>query len=672
MFDRTHRLVFTGIAGVLASCAHHDNAPRDGAVEPASAAASTSQPVAATEVELDIKGPSAVLPTAITSFGAATHDGSLYVLGGYFGRPHAYSEAGQTGDLLRLDLETGKWSRLGGIDKAQSVTLVAHEGKLIRVGGMQARNPEGQDADLHSVDNVEVFDIATSTWAALPPMPQPRSSHDATVIDGALWVAGGWTLAGESHSWSENVLRLDLSDPSKGWETIEVPFKRRAVAAGGADGKLVVVGGIGDDRRPSSEVDVYDPATKTWSKGPALPGPGFGAAAVSHGGSIIVSGMDGVVQKWRPGQEQWTALTTLAYPRFFHRMATTKAGELVVLGGIRGMASGSRIRPIERIAIEAPNQSRIQLALPFPLKSKNRQGVAVHGDAVYFFGGNLSLGQHDFGPEFFTDRGQALDLASLTFKDIAPYPHKRQSMSTFVTTTGQVVSVAGFGHDGEVARTHPEIFAYDPVKDAWAEIGLLPGQGRTQFGLAPRKDEVVLFGGLDYDPRREKKDQFRHEMGLLRAPLDATKMSFEATDLKLREPRRAFAGRVIDDRYYVVGGMKDGFALVDTCEYYDFASKKWSSFSCPSHPRLSGKMVALDGKLYLTGGSAPTGPDGKLAPDPSLESYDPATDRWTTLDPQLPIQPKHLTLATYGDRLVFISTHNEEGMLNLMLLDPAG
>ena len=670
MFKSTHPLAFAAVTSIAASCAHHDRGPQEPGTETPNTTPTPTEPVVVTELPLDIEGPTAVLPIGITSFGAATHGGSLYVLGGYFGRPHAYSEAGQSGDLLRLDLETGTWARLGEIAKAQSVTLVAHEGTLIRVGGMQARNAEGTDADLHSVDTVAAFDIATSTWRSLPPMPEPRSSHDATVIDGVLWVAGGWTLAGKEHTWANSVLRLDLADPSKGWEAIEVPFRRRAVAAGGAEGKLVVVGGIGDDRRPSSAVDVYDPATKTWSEGPTLPGPGFGAAAVSHGGALLVSGMDGVVHEWRPGQEQWTAVTTLAFPRFFHRFAMTDAGELLVAGGIRSMASGSRVRPIERIAIEAPHESRVQIALPFPLESKNRQGVAVHGDRVYFFGGNLSLGQHDFGPEFFTDQALALNLASLSFEDIAPYPHKRQSMSTFVTTTGKIVSVAGFGHDGEVARTHPEIFAFDPVKNAWAEIGALPGQGRTQFGLAPRKDEVMLFGGLDYDPRRAKKDQFRHEMGLLRAPMDATNMNFEATDLKLREPRRAFAGQLIEDRYYVVGGMKDGFALVDTCEYYDFGTNEWSSFSCPSHPRLSGKMVPLDGKLYLTGGSAPTGPEGKLAPDASLEVYDLAADRWSTIDAALPIQPKHLSLGTYGDRLVFISTHNEEGMLNLMLLDP--
>lgn len=610
------------------------------------------------------------MPRGLTSFGAAVSSDSLYVLGGYFGRPHAYSKAGQSGDLMRLELSTGQWERLGAIEPAQSVVLVAHNDRLVRIGGMQALNEPGDEADLRSLATVDAFDPQTSSWTTLPDLPSARSSHDAVIVGDAVWVVGGWTLDGETKQWQTTAASLDLASDTPTWAEVDAPFKRRALAVAGTDDRLVVIGGIDDARNLSQRVDVYDPEAKSWSTGPDFPGPGFGVAAMGVGDAVFASGMDGVVHRWTPGSDAWNKVSTLAYPRFFHRLVATGPDELLAVGGIRQMASGTRVRPIEPISTEGDaGPSMLQFELTSPLPSKNRQGLALVDDTVFMFGGNKSLGQHDFGPEFFTDAGYALDLASMQWQPIAPYPSARQTMTTFVTSWNHVVSVGGFGHDGEVARSHPEIYAYHPKKNEWRQVGSLPGQGRTQFGLALRDDEALLFGGLDYDPRRPKGDQFRHELGLLRSTLKPSDLSFASTDLSMTEPRRAFAGALIGDDYVVVGGMREGFALVDSCEAFSLETRKWRAVACPDHARLSGKMVAMGGKLYLAAGSS-KGSDGKLAADPSLEVYDPEADAWTMVAESLPIEPKHVHLVAYGDRLALLSTHNDRGTLDIVMVDP--
>jgi len=665
---RIHLEAIASLA-LVAACAHPDRAP----VEPV-AAVPTPQPpsarvVSSQAIELDVRGSSAVLPKGLTSFGAAVTDASLFVLGGYFGRPHAYSEAGQTGDLLRLDLASGSWTKLGSGDKSQSVALVAHGDTLVRVGGMQARNAEGEPMDLHSLDLVERFDIASSSWTTLPPLPEPRSSHDAIVVGDTLWVVGGWRLEGETQTWAQTILSLDLIDPTATWTEVDAPMQRRALAAATVDGKVVALGGIDSSRDISSAMNIYDPKTGTWTEGPALPGQGFGVAASSANGTLYASGMDGIVYAWRPGQDQWIELTTLAYPRFFHRMVPSEDA-LLVLGGIRAMQSGTRVRPIERVPLEPTGEpTMLQFTLESPMPSKNRQGIALSGDSVVMFGGNKSLGQHDFGPEFFTDAAFSLDLASLTWAELAPYPVERQTMSTFVTPWKEIVSVGGFGHDGEVARTHPEVYGYHVDKNEWRPMGTLPGLGRTQFGLALRDKEVVLFGGLDYDPRRKKSDHFRHETGLLRAAVEPQNMSFLPLEGELREPRRAFTGAMLGDEYYVFGGMKEGFQLVDTCEAYDFSTSQWRAVACPNHPRLSAQAVTLGDRIYLAAGAS-KGEDGKLAPDPSLEVYDPATDTWSMVIETLPIEAKHVHMLGYGDRLVLLSTHNDDGLAHVLVVAP--
>ena len=86
------------------------------------------------------------LPKAITSFGAAVLDGAIYVYGGFEGRAHHYYDQGQSGDLLRLNLDAAvkpdaKWENVGTGPRLQGLALVACREALYRLGGFEARNP---------------------------------------------------------------------------------------------------------------------------------------------------------------------------------------------------------------------------------------------------------------------------------------------------------------------------------------------------------------------------------------------------------------------------------------------------------------------------------------------------------------------------------------------------
>lgn len=648
----------------------NSNAP-DG--ERSSAAAITPEPLPR---ELD--GDVALMPQALTSFGAARHGEHVYVYGGYFGRPHQYSREGQSGRLLRLELATGTWEHLGDGPELQSVAMVEHAGALYRVGGMQAVNASGQPADLRSNAGFARFDPGTLRWTELPAMPDPRSSHDAIVVGGSLYVVGGWTLAGDPHAttWRDGGLRYDLDREGAQWEPIPVPWKRRAVAAASVGGVLAVVGGIDSEGKTSQALDLFDPATGTWTRGPDFPGAGFGVAAMGLHDVLYAGGSDGAIHRWRKGDAAWQRETSMALPRFFHRFVATGDGgdgEIAVLGGIRSMASGTRVRVVERLAVgDAPRPPSITHAeLASPLPSKNRQGLLLLEDRLYLFGGNESLGQHDFGPEHFTDEGRSLDLATLAWSPMAPYPARRQTMSTLVAADGTALAAGGFGHDGEVARTHPEIHVYDPFGDRWTpRPGGMPGQGRSQFGLVEHDGTLWAFGGLDYDPRRPKDDQFRHERSVLRAPTGDATAELAPSGVELPQPRRAFAAAKLGDRYYLVGGMREGFALVDDCEAYDFGDGQWHAVPGPIRPRLSAELVALGDRLYLAGGSSRPAGGGELASDRSIEVLDPATGKWTMLVEELPIDTRHMRMLPWRDRLLVVSTHDERPVAHVLVIDP--
>src|SRR5581483_855677 len=94
----------------------------------------------------------APLPKAVSSFGAVLTDGWLYVYGGHSGMTHQYSTETVIGTFHRIKLsDSTTWEKLPSGPVSQGLALVAYEGKIYRIGGMQPRNEPGEKADNHSL-----------------------------------------------------------------------------------------------------------------------------------------------------------------------------------------------------------------------------------------------------------------------------------------------------------------------------------------------------------------------------------------------------------------------------------------------------------------------------------------------------------------------------------------
>ena len=281
----------------------------------------------------------APMPEAVTSFGAVSHRGWLYVGGGHKGERHEYSAPMVSGSFHRLRLSEGSaWERLPGTPPAQGAPLVAHGNFVYRIGGMAARNAPGEKSDLHSHATVSRYDVDRGVWEDFVPLPEPRSSHDAVVLGDKIYVAGGWTLAGAPGKgvWIDTLLELDLRASKPRWEARPQPFRRRAIAVAAAGERLYCLGGIDAEGATLLAVEVYDTVTGTWSKGPDLPtGPmkGFGCSAIAQGGRIYFSGMKGELHALESSASTWTLVCPLRHPRFFHRLVPAGTSHLVAAGG---------------------------------------------------------------------------------------------------------------------------------------------------------------------------------------------------------------------------------------------------------------------------------------------------------------------------------------------------
>ena len=295
------------------------------------------------------------LPRPIASFGGVTCDGWLYVYGGHTGRAHAHSNENLAASFLRTPCRGSEsWETLPMQTPLQGLALVTHNGMIYRVGGMSARNAPGEDDDLHSVDEFCRFDPTAKDWETLAPLPEPRSSHDAVVINDTLFVVGGWQLAGPGHGeWHESAWQIDLGDENPQWRSIpEPPFQRRALAAASFNDKLVVLCGMNSDGEVTQRVDCYDPASGKWERLADFPGEGvhgFGISAFNDGTGLYASGAEGAVYRLADDGSHWDAVGTLEKARFFHRILPAEAGLIAVAGA---SFDHGHLGDIERIVIK--------------------------------------------------------------------------------------------------------------------------------------------------------------------------------------------------------------------------------------------------------------------------------------------------------------------------------
>lgn len=609
------------------------------------------------------------------SFGAARVGDWLYVYSGHAGPTHKHSLDNLNGTFVRHSLVGGASELLPMGEPLQSVILLAHGERLIRVGGMTARNRAGQEEDLHSVKTVASYDPAARAWTPLPDLPEARSSHGAAILGDTLYVLGGWSLAGDIDTWPKAGWQLDLSAKEPSWKAWEgAPFSpRRAVAMVSVAGRLVLMGGMLSEGNFSKEVWIFEPKTQKWTQGPGLPFFGFGMAAQGKGNDLYTSGLDSPLYRmsFAGGELEWEQVTSLMFPRYFH--------ELIDLGGDRLLAVGGVTRPLKspdnvhlrttEVLTTSPRSEPVftTWTVPAPGRAKNRQAVFLFFDDLWVFGGNDSVAQHDFEPEHFLDEGFRLRLGTQRFRRLADFPRKRQSCRTLVRSKPyRGLSVGGFGHTGKNTSSFAEAFSFDFKAKTWKPSPHVLPKPRTQFGLTEHAGALYAFGGLDYDSTRPRKEAFSFPTQLLKA----TDGAFEPTGVELPQPRRAFGGALLEGKYYLAGGMKQGFALIQDVDVYDFATQTWSKVPAPRDPRIAPHLIALGGKLYLIGGTTPRGGQA-FVPNQRVEVYDPKRGKWETLIEELPISVRQMQFFPWRGRILcYTAQHKGSPTVRLLVIEP--
>lgn len=617
------------------------------------------------------------LPEAISSFGAVVCNDQLYVFSGHIGRIPGNSANGLSPHFSRLNLKQpdAAWEALPMHVPSQSPGLVEWNGCVYRVGGLSFTNKLNEDTQFNSLAIFAKFDPRTNTWRDLPSLPKPRSSLDAAVVDGKLYVVGGWDLQGNSSQdapWHDEALVFDLRNEQGAWTPIaKPPFITRALAAFGHQHKLYVLGGMHSTNQTTRDVHIFDPATKVWSQGPQLPGAdtlaGFAISAVDVGGKLYFSGSEGVVYQLNDETGQWRSIERLIIPRSFHRLVADGPDRLLAVAGVaRG---GGYLGNVEVLGTspQAGQPKMVQWSVDFSGQAKHSQVLLLSGSSLYAFGGNRSHQPHDFSRSAFVKEAFRFDLAGRTVEQLPDLPQALQSGAAYLAGSRvdqSIYVLGGIGPAGESYNSLDQIYQYRLRSKAWSdEVQTMPSS-RAMFGTATHDGSLWVFGGSEVNTGSK---------GLVSETLLWNAIAEESMTLvpgaSFPIPRRSFGGAMVGEKYHAVGGLGKDLEIVSATSVFDLKSRQWSAAAAPQVARVFPGLAASGGKLFLAGGFAKV--DGHFAPASSVEVFDPDKNAWQTAMEKTPWGDEQLVMMEFQDRLLFFGVdRHQEGRANFVLLDP--
>ena len=443
------------------------------------------------------------------------------------------------------------------------------------------------------------------TWTTKAPISSPRWQAEPAVLNGVLYVAGGWNVC-------TPFADLESYDPETNTWTQRAPMltARGAHGVGVLDGKLYAVGGSTDCGNEIASVEAYDPATDTWTPRTALPTARLGhAVAVSNGKLYAIGGRSSGTRylasntQYDPASDTWKARAPMPSARSGAAVALVN-GIIYVIGGVDRSSSVATVEAYD----PTTDSWTSRRSMPIP---RAGHAVAELDGIIYAFGGQGN-----------GDQVEAYDLANDTWSVVAQMPTRRSNVHAAVLKgtiylaggsdqSPYVASVIAFTPalaSASGAKTCPAIHSTSlapiPMARSGMAIGEIGGVIYVAGGSADTADWFVATTEA-YDPTADRWS--------VKAPLP--------TPREMRGSNSA----VVDGMLYAIGGNAKG-ECTNLNQAYDPKTDSWSTKAPMPTPRCHLAVVALEGLIYALGGTNTNG-SIKYA---TVEIYDPSTDAWST------------------------------------------
>lgn len=232
--------------------------------------------------------------------------------------------------------------------------------------------------------------VKENRWRRAIPLPVARAGLAGVVHGGRIYA-----IAGESKDGVTG--RAARFDPlTSDWTALrDKPTPVRDVGAGVLGGRIYVPGGCVEDGSPTDVLEIYDPSTDTWERGPHMPQPLCAYAIAAWEGKLyLFGGWDGThyvntVLVYDPEAKRWSTRTPMPTARGYAGAAPVE-DQIYVVGGYDGR------RDLRVVEVYAPARDDGQgkpwtKGTPLP-EGRAAPGVVAVRSKLYVIGGGWERG----------------------------------------------------------------------------------------------------------------------------------------------------------------------------------------------------------------------------------------------------------------------------------------
>ncbi|HEV2842047.1 MAG TPA: kelch repeat-containing protein [Chthoniobacterales bacterium] len=191
-------------------------------------------------------------------------------------------------------------------------------------------------------------------------------------------------------------------------------------------------------------------------------------------------------------------------------------------------------------------------------------------------------------------------------------------------------------------------YLYDPVGNSWSQVATMNfAHGRTA-AVGVINDKIYVAGGMGTGMTQRELEVFD--------PLTNT----WTNRAPMSVGRNHCAGGVINGKFYVVGGRDTPEALT-ALEVYDPQANSWQTRAPMPTGRSGIAAAVVHGELYVFGGEIGTGVG--TAPRAEVEAYNPASNSWRRVLPDMP-NPRHgIWASVIGNKIYLAGGGEAKGLL---------
>ena len=234
------------------------------------------------------------MPSVRSNVSVSVIDGKIYAIGGSktkkYQVPRGFGhESEELPTVEMYDPATDTWTQKADMPTPRKTKTCVVDGKIYAIGGWSTANEQSQ------LETVEVYDPATDTWAKSQSMNRARCSAAISVVNGEIYAIGGIGWPPNRDKSGRYLSNVEVFNPKTNqWqERTEMSVPKAAHSTSVIDGKIYVMGGYFQEERKLnrlSTIEVYDPATDRWTQESDMLIGKFGHATEVVDGHIYILG----------------------------------------------------------------------------------------------------------------------------------------------------------------------------------------------------------------------------------------------------------------------------------------------------------------------------------------------------------------------------------------------